>query len=175
MPVLHRCILGAEPQSGSLGLAARAGASTECWGLPSVRQRRVGQLLGLSISSPLAERVSGRTASVGPILPTVLKQRLCLPGPTARSVLLSPSSQADLEGISGRQERLLGSAARPRRSCGVSLAPEHAPAGPPRGQVVDMRWLRAWGTSGCAGPPAVPSGASARHLASCSCGPVRTR
>ena len=69
LPVLHRCILGAEPQSGSLGLAARAGVSTEHWGLPSVRQRRVGQRLGLSISSPLAERVSGRTASVGPIYP----------------------------------------------------------------------------------------------------------
>ena len=38
------------------------GVSTECWGLPSVRQRRVGQLLGLSVSSPLAERV-------GPALP----------------------------------------------------------------------------------------------------------
>ena len=63
---------GPEAQSGSLGLAARAGVSTEHWALPSVRQRRVGQLLGLSISSPLAERVSGRTASVGPISLTVL-------------------------------------------------------------------------------------------------------
>ena len=48
------------------------GVSTECWGLPSAQQRRVGQLLGLSISSPLAERVPGRTASAGPILPTAL-------------------------------------------------------------------------------------------------------
>ena len=86
---------GAEPQSGSLGLTARSErASTECWGLPSVRQRRVGQLLGLSVSSPLAERVSARTASVGPILPTALKQRLRLSGPTATNVLLPSSSQA---------------------------------------------------------------------------------
>ena len=75
-------------------MATRAGVSTECWGLPSVRQRRVGQLLGLSVSPPLAERVSGRTASVDPILPTALKQRLRLPGPTAKNALLSPSSQA---------------------------------------------------------------------------------
>ena len=40
----------------------------------------------------------------------------------------------------------------------ASLAPELASAGPTRGQVVDMRWPRAWDTSGCAGPPAVPSG-----------------
>ena len=175
LPVLHRCTLGAEPQSGSLGLAARAGVSTECWALPSVRQRRVGQLLGLSISSPLAERVSGRTASVGPILPTALKQRLRLPGPTAKNVLLPPSRAgrprevylAAKKGHSGLRLALQDPAA-------VSLAPELASAGPARGQVVGMRWLRAWDTSGCTGPPAVPSGASARHLASCSCGPGRT-
>ena len=138
---------GAEPQRGSLGLAARAGASTECWGLPSVRQRRVGRLLGLSVSSPLAERVSGRTASVGPILPTALKQRLRLPGPTAKNALLSPSSQADLEGLSGRQGGPLGSAARLPGPCCCIASFLASSAGPPRDQVVDMRWLRAWATS----------------------------
>ena len=88
---------GAEPQSGSLGLAARGGVSTECWALPSARQRRVGQLLGLSISSPLAERVSGRTASVGPVLPTALKQRLRLSGPTVKNALRFLLGQAGLE------------------------------------------------------------------------------
>ena len=50
---------GPSPRVARSAVAARAGVSTECWALPSVRQRRVGQLPGLSISSPLAERVSG--------------------------------------------------------------------------------------------------------------------
>ena len=57
------------------------------------------------------------TASVGSVLPTALKQRLRLSGPTARSVLLPPSSQADLEGMSGHQGGPLGPVARPPRSC----------------------------------------------------------
>ena len=146
--MLHRCILGAEPQRGSLSLAARAGVSTECWGLPSVRQRRVGQLLGLSISSPLAERVSGPHCFCRPDLihgadssgcaSLVRLQGVCCCLPPRRPTL--KVYLAAKEGYSGLRPALQDPAA-------VSLVPELAPAGPARGQVVDMRWLRAWDAS----------------------------
>ena len=87
------------------------GVSTEHWGLPSVRQRRVGQLLGLSISSPPAERVSGRTASVDPILPT---------GPTAAAA--PPWSDckecAVVSLLAGRPRRYIWPPKKAIRACG---------------------------------------------------------
>ena len=152
------------------------GVSTEHWALPSVRQRRVGQLLGLSISSPLAERVSGPHCFCRPDLihgadssgcASLACSKECaavsLPGRPASKVYL-----ATKEGHSGLRLALQDPAV-------ASLVPELAPAGPP-----EAKWWACAGCGrgilpGCAGPPAAPSGASARHLASCSCGSGRTR
>ena len=129
-------------------VAARAGVSTEYWG----RSPRFGRgVSGNSSGSPSAllwpSECRARTASVGPILPTALKQRLRLPGPTAKNALLSPSSQADLEGISRYKRELLEFVTHLPRPCCCITSFLVSPAGPARGQVVDMRWLRAWATS----------------------------
>lgn len=71
------------------------------------------------------------------------------------------------EGHSGLRLALQGPAT-------VSLVPELAPAGPARGQVVGMRWLRAWATSRLRRTAGRAERGLARHLASL-CGPGRTR
>ena len=136
---------GAEPQRGSLGLAARAGSRLSAGGAPlgSAEACRATPRALLWLSECRA-----RTASVGPILPTVLIAAamppwpdckgcaaVSLPGMPPRKVCLAAK-----KGYSGLRLALQDPAV-------ASLVPELAPAGPARGQVVGMRWLRAWDTS----------------------------
>ena len=175
LPVLHRCILGAEPQRGPLGLAARAGSRLSTGG-----SRRLGRgVSGNSPGSPSAllwpsewgphclcrpDLTHGAEAAAIPLWPDCKEcAAVSLPGRPTSKVYLAAK-----KGHSGLRLALQDPAA-------VSLAPEHAPAGPARGQVVDMRWLRAWDTSRLHRTAGRAERASARHLASCSCGSGRTR
>ena len=128
-------------------LGAPLGAAEACRATPrALRQLSSGRASGV------------RTASVDPILPTALKQRLRLPGLQQRMCCCLPPRRPTLKVCLAARKGHSGLRLALQDPAAVSLAPEHAPAGPARGQVVDMRWPRAWDTSGCAGPPAVPSG-----------------